>query len=254
MVRRVCSLSMLVGLCLAFSPGSAVAGTPQILTLKDRSVIRAEILEMKDGVYRVKSPTLGEMKIPADSILSIANENVTLQSGDGSDAAHSAPQSAPAHDLAIPSIREGDGKSTVNPKNSGETKQAATQGQEQGQTAGRMRFQGTSGGQKQEKRGGQSVRSRTGSSQFQTMESGNTGGLMDQTKGLVQSMLMNGSYSEKIMNLGDNEALQGVMSDPEIMKAIQDNDFNYLMNNEKMKQLMESGDVKDILGGAKGEE
>jgi hypothetical protein len=39
------------------------------------------------------------------------------------------------------------------------------------------------------------------------------------------------------------------MSDPDVMDAISRNDYDFLMNNEKMKNLMESSEIKDLLGG-----
>jgi hypothetical protein len=38
------------------------------------------------------------------------------------------------------------------------------------------------------------------------------------------------------------------MADPEVMDAISRNDYDFLMNNEKMINLMESQDIKGLLG------
>jgi hypothetical protein len=46
----------------------------QVITLKDSSVIRAQVTEMSGGFYFVKSPALGDMKIPTGEVVSIHNE------------------------------------------------------------------------------------------------------------------------------------------------------------------------------------
>lgn len=43
----------------------------QVITLKDKSTIRARVVEMSEGVYHAWSPSLGELKIPSSEILSI---------------------------------------------------------------------------------------------------------------------------------------------------------------------------------------
>ncbi len=43
----------------------------QIITLKDKSVIRGQVTELTGGSYHVTSPLLGEMQIPTASVLSI---------------------------------------------------------------------------------------------------------------------------------------------------------------------------------------
>ena len=54
----------------------------QLITLKDKSVIRAQVTEMSGGFYLVKSPVLGEMKIPTGEVVSIHNERTAAQSAD----------------------------------------------------------------------------------------------------------------------------------------------------------------------------
>ena len=46
--------------------------------------------------------------------------------------------------------------------------------------------------------------------------------------------------------------MREILSDPETMRAINSFDYEALMNNEKMKKLMESPAIRELLGG--GEE
>ncbi len=52
----------------------------QVITLKDNSVIRAQVTEMSGGFYFAKSPALGDMKIPTGEVVSIHSETAALQS------------------------------------------------------------------------------------------------------------------------------------------------------------------------------
>ena len=61
-------------------------------------------------------------------------------------------------------------------------------------------------------------------------------------------MAMDGDFLDSMMNLGNSEAMNDIMQDPEIMDAISRNDYDYLMNNEKMKSLMDSQEIKELLG------
>ena len=51
------------------------------------------------------------------------------------------------------------------------------------------------------------------------------------------------------MNLNENSAMQSVLNDPEVMEAIQNGDYDFLMNNSKMNDLMNSSEIQGILGG-----
>ena len=66
---------------------------------------------------------------------------------------------------------------------------------------------------------------------------------------MVKSMMMNENFMENIMNLNENSARQSVLNDPEVMEAIQNGDYEFLMNNPKMNDLMNSSEIQDILGG-----
>ena len=56
----------------------------QVITLKDNSVVRAQVTEMSGGFYFAKSPALGDMKIPTGEVVSIHNEATAAQSADAS--------------------------------------------------------------------------------------------------------------------------------------------------------------------------
>lgn len=64
----------------------------------------------------------------------------------------------------------------------------------------------------------------------------------------VRSMTMNGDFLDSMMNLSESSAMTDLMQDPEIMEAISRNDYEYLMNSEKMKSLMDSQEIKELLG------
>ena len=64
----------------------------------------------------------------------------------------------------------------------------------------------------------------------------------------VQSMTAQEDFLENMMDLSGSANMIEVMTDPEVMEAISRNDYEFLMNNEKMKSLMESSEIKDLLG------
>jgi hypothetical protein len=66
----------------------------------------------------------------------------------------------------------------------------------------------------------------------------------------VNSMMMEGDFSEKVMGLDKADSMQEVLGDEETMNAIRNFDYESLMNNEKMKKLMESSEIRDLLGDA----
>jgi len=177
----------------ALVPAGLFAGSQMTVTLKDSSVLHGELVEMKDGVYRLRTTALGEVKIPADKVAFIAarEEHRAAFPQKAASASVSLPRKA------APPIREG--------------------------------------ALRQEKAGG--VSSDNLQEQQKTANS------------QVQSMLMDSSFIEKMTSLGQNQQMQDVLQDPEIMEAIQKGDYNFLMNNEKMKNLIESSDIQGIMGG-----
>ena len=66
---------------------------------------------------------------------------------------------------------------------------------------------------------------------------------------MVKSMMMNEGFMENLMNLSESSEMQSVLNDPEVMEAIQNGDYEFLMNNPKMNELMNSSGIQDILGG-----
>lgn len=81
-----------------------------------------------------------------------------------------------------------------------------------------------------------------------TMASDDLKAQQERANAQVQSMAMQEDFLDNMMNLSGNENMVDVMSDPEVMDAINRNDYEFLMNNEKMKNLMESSDIKELFG------
>ena len=95
------TLRLLAFLLVGISPFLLAADdAEQLITLKDQSVIRARVTEMSGGFYSVKSPVLGDMKIPASEVVSIQAEGTdknsgTLQAAGESNTLHGQPSPAP---------------------------------------------------------------------------------------------------------------------------------------------------------------
>ena len=66
---------------------------------------------------------------------------------------------------------------------------------------------------------------------------------------MVQSMMMDENFMNNMMQLSTSSEMQSVLNDPEIMEAIQNGDYEFLMNNPKMNDLMNSSSIQDMLGG-----
>lgn len=64
----------------------------------------------------------------------------------------------------------------------------------------------------------------------------------------VQSMAMQEDFLDQMIDLSESSRMLDVMSDPEVMEAISRNDYEFLMNNEKMKALMESSEIRQLFG------
>ena len=73
-------------------------------------------------------------------------------------------------------------------------------------------------------------------------------GLQQDVSGRVQSMMMDKQFSEQVMGLSENKNMEDVLGDQETMNQINSGDYEGLMNNEKIKNLMESSDIKSLLG------
>ena len=78
---------------------------------------------------------------------------------------------------------------------------------------------------------------------------GNISNQQSDVNTMVQSMMMDENYMNKMMQLGTSDEMQSVLNDPEVMEAIQNGDYDFLMNNSKMNDLMNSSGIQDILGG-----
>lgn len=67
-ILLICALAL-----LTLSSTPILADTDQIITLKDGSKIKGEVVSLSSGIYSVHSPTLGEIKVNASDIAAIAN-------------------------------------------------------------------------------------------------------------------------------------------------------------------------------------
>ncbi|NLI79259.1 MAG: hypothetical protein GX442_22795 [Candidatus Riflebacteria bacterium] len=96
-INRSCLLPVLglTAVLWAGSPAPAVA--QQVIQLKDQTVIRGQVVEMTNNTYRIKTPSLGEVKIPADQVMSIVNESVAPPAGAPVPAAPRAPAIREGH-------------------------------------------------------------------------------------------------------------------------------------------------------------
>jgi hypothetical protein len=65
---------------------------------------------------------------------------------------------------------------------------------------------------------------------------------------IQQRLMGDASMVQQIMSLQSNPDMQAVLSDPEIMAAIQRLDFDTLTNNPKIRKLMQNRDVQAISG------
>ena len=66
---------------------------------------------------------------------------------------------------------------------------------------------------------------------------------------MVQSMMMDENFMNNMLQLSTSSEMQSVLNDPEVMEAIQNGDYDFLMNNSKMNDLMNSSGIQDMLGG-----
>lgn len=180
-MRKTILVLLLVSLCSI----SYAAGVKQRIVLLDNSVIVGEIVEMKDGIYTVKSDVMGEIMVPADKILEISKldqaRSATSQNIDILDRSKKSAHKTPAKPRTI------------------------------------------------------------GGSDDLTIQ-------QERANSQVQSMTMQEDFLENMMDLSGSANMLDVMSDPEVMDAISRNDYEFLMNNDKMKGLMESSEIKDLLG------
>jgi hypothetical protein len=75
--------------CLLAGPRLLQAGETRELEMTDGSIINAEVISLSDGVYTVKSPSLGTIRIEESKIRSIRPKSST-----GKDSPRSSPDTA----------------------------------------------------------------------------------------------------------------------------------------------------------------
>lgn len=202
--KIVISILMVVLFC----SGTGLYGAKfQIISLKDGTVLRGEVIEMKDQVYKVKTIAMGELEIPADQITSIVDAA----------SATSMPEPAP------PAIHEGR-RSTYY----------------EGSTYATATYQPESKPSSESSSKWQSERTPPSSNNLSQQQ--------DNVNSRIKSMTANGDFLDQLMSLSQNPDMIDVMSDPELMEAIDNCDYDMLMNNEKMRKLMENSATQNLLG------
>jgi hypothetical protein len=82
----------------------------------------------------------------------------------------------------------------------------------------------------------------------QSSGSNDMGRQQQEVNSRVRSMTADGDFVDSLLDLSENQSMMDVMADHEVMDAISRNDYDFLMNNEKMINLMESQDIKGLLG------
>lgn len=198
---------LLLPLAIALLCGSTLlAQEISTITLKDKTVVRGEVMGMNKGVYSIKTGSLGTIEIPAKQVVSIVLDEP--QSGFSGKT-----EPAPTKQLknTAVAIREGHAKKPKAP-NGNPVADPETYGDaDESSQAPADRLQ-------------------------------------KDASGRVQSMMMNEDFSQKVMGISENSEMEAVLNDPETMEAIRNNDYQSLMNNEKMKKLMESSGMRNILG------
>ncbi|HNW11569.1 MAG TPA: hypothetical protein PKI71_09405 [Candidatus Rifleibacterium sp.] len=206
---RIAQVFLFAGLVM-FAVASHAAGEPQKqrIVLTDKTTLIGRVVEMKDGVYTVETDTLGRLKIEAARVVEISSLHQAL----------TGTQKESSSDSAVDALRP-----KVNPTAAPE-KIKILDGEKKQQTSGPR----------------QENASVTGSDDLTRQQ--------EEVNSRVRSMTMDGDFLDSMMDLGDSTAMTEVMQDPEIMDAISRNDYDFLMNNEKMKSLMDSQEIKSLLG------
>jgi len=188
------------------------AGQMQMIKLKDQSVIYGEILGMQGGIYRIKTMSVGEVKVSADQVLIIMAPEAESQL-----------KTEPKSKLE-PRFMEEKGKTLPKVSQLGKNGKKAASSNIEVQSANKSANNATPEGSRDLNR------------------------LKQDVSGKVQSMMTDPGFVEKIMKIGQNPDMQEILSDTQVMNAIQSGDYESLMNNPKMQELMENSDIKELLG------
>ncbi len=148
--------NILLFLLTIFISSQAFAGPTQNIELTDGSIVRAEVISLSDGTYTLRSDTLGDMRISAAKIKSIATPALPT----------AAANPAAASTAELDSIRK--------------------------------------------------------------------------------SLINNPSSMAKIESLQNDPLVKDILNDEATMRAINTGDVSTLMNNPKIKALMEHSTVRDL--------
>lgn len=156
------------------------AGNSRI-TLNDGTTIYGKVVGMSDGVYTIRTDTMGDIKVNSDNVVEISSNT------------------APKNQSNI-NILEGNERGSKNNYSKNNNSQNDYSAQQKDANA------------------------------------------------KVQSMMMNEDFMDNLMQLNETSEMQSILNDPEVMEAIQNGDYDFLMNNSKMNDLMNSSGIQEILG------
>ncbi len=148
-------------------PVSVYAGAVREVELSDGSVLQAEVVGMRHGVYQLRSSTLGEFEVPESQVVAIRTP-------------HSEPAPAPASEW------DGD--------------VASPQPQQNLPAAG----------------------------------------------ALQQALTQDPAALNKILSLQNDPLVQSILSDESTMQAVESGDLGALLNDPKIKALMNHPTVRDL--------
>ncbi len=151
-------------------PVSVYAGAVREVELSDGSVLQAEVVGMRHGVYQLRSSTLGEFEVPESQVVAIRTP-------------HSEPAPAPASEWV-----EWDGYV------------ASPQSQQTLPAAG----------------------------------------------ALQQALTQDPAALNKILSLQNDPLVQSILSDESTMQAVESGDLGALLNDPKIKALMNHPTVQDL--------
>lgn len=146
-------------------PVSVYAGAVREVELSDGSVLQAEVVGMRHGVYQLRSSTLGEFEVPESQVVAIRTP-------------HSEPAPAPASDGDV----------------------ASPQSQQTLPAAG----------------------------------------------ALQQALTQDPAALNKILSLQNDPLVQSILSDESTMQAVESGDLGALLNDPKIKALMNHPTVQDL--------
>ncbi|OGV67282.1 MAG: hypothetical protein A3K19_30175 [Lentisphaerae bacterium RIFOXYB12_FULL_65_16] len=173
---------LLVGFCAVAADAPADGSAVALIRLNDKSQIVGRIVGLKEGVYEIKTESLGLVNVPEGKVASIVYESSAVVS--------ETERAAPAP--AVAAGEEDPWDIDVDQVGAG------------------------------------------------------LGGAGLDFQSLLKSIAGNPALMSKVEGLRKDAALQAVVNDPAIMKAMQSGDLATLLNNDKIKALLQNPAVQSV--------